>query len=72
MYYNGAPLHFTQTFSVDISAVSEPNFLKPNLFPITNDNCASVHVINSQLNLSNYLIAKPPSNPLLNLPFNGS
>ena len=54
--------------SFDISAVSEPHFLKPALFTFESYYHIPVHMVNFSFNLSNYFIAKAPSNPLLNSP----
>ena len=58
------PLRFTQTFSVDISAVSEPNSLKPNQFYL------QLQMVISQLNRQIILLLKRPLMPELNFPFN--
>ena len=55
--------------SLDIWAISEPNFLKPALFTFKNDYYALVCMVISQFNHQIILFARAPSNPLLNLPF---
>ena len=52
------PLNFTQTFSFDVSCISQPNFQVNWFFCISSKDYFPVK-------LSNYFIAKVPSNPLL-------
>ena len=59
LYYS-VPLHFTRTFSFDVSAISEPNFIKPILFTCKNEYHALVRMVISHLNCQTILLLKRP------------